>query len=326
MAQDRKLSDEEVQALLDGATAQSGLNERAQIEHTGPVKEFVFGQDDLTLLGDYYALRVINERFSRLARVIFQPMLHLQPRITSLEPTVQTYAEYCETIGRFMSLSTSRVEELRGSIMIVMPPSLISIATDAYYGGAIRQLNQVRGEFTGTEQRILEIITEDIKDKLCEAWRDLMEITLSDTSFEENAQFASFVDAKETIITCTFQVQLPDVEPLNLDMLYPIQTLKPIASQLRSRVQTDVASDDLSWKERLESAVMRVPLNLTAVIAEPTITMSTVYSLLGGETLPVSFSQSLDVRLDQNPFFTAEIGEVNGTRALSLKNPAMDQS
>ena len=40
------------------------------------VRPFVFGSDDLSLLGDYYALRLINERFARLARSIFYQCLN----------------------------------------------------------------------------------------------------------------------------------------------------------------------------------------------------------------------------------------------------------
>ena len=42
------------------------------------VRPFQFGSDDLSLLGDYYALRMINERFARMARQVFLPMLRMQ--------------------------------------------------------------------------------------------------------------------------------------------------------------------------------------------------------------------------------------------------------
>ena len=66
----RKLSSDEVSALMEGLqsgeiTANSGLNNDVE------VTDFTFGSDNLELLGDYYALRLINERFARLVRSIF---------------------------------------------------------------------------------------------------------------------------------------------------------------------------------------------------------------------------------------------------------------
>ena len=66
----RKLSSDEVSALMEGLqsgdiTANSGLNNDVE------VTDFTFGSDNLELLGDYYALRLINERFARLVRTIF---------------------------------------------------------------------------------------------------------------------------------------------------------------------------------------------------------------------------------------------------------------
>jgi flagellar motor switch protein FliM len=59
----------------------SGLDDQVDQANSGSgskdadVKEFDFGSDDLSLLGNYYALRVINERFSRMSRAVFLPML-----------------------------------------------------------------------------------------------------------------------------------------------------------------------------------------------------------------------------------------------------------
>jgi len=314
----RNLSEDEVEALLQGAETDSHINSRASVEHTGPVSEFRFGDDDLSLLGDFHALRVINEKFARLVRVIFQPMLHIQPRINCALPIVKPYGEYCDTISRFMSLSTSRVEELRGSIMVVMPPDLISMATDTYYGGAIKKPTKLSNEFTGTERRILEILTEDIKKTLVKAWQDLTSTTFADTSYEENPQFASFVDGQESVVVCRFEISLPDVDPLNLDILYPIQTLKPIAPKLRSQVQADVGESDLSWTERLQAAVSEIPITVSAVLVESKLQISKLTGLLEGETMIIAPPEDLKLKISNRTYFRGDMGEVDGCRAASV--------
>lgn len=316
MASSRKLSEEEVNALITGLEAEDGP---ARLHRAGEeVRDFVFGSDDLSLLGDYYALRVINERFSRLARSVFQPMLRVQPRISPFPPRVQTFDEYVATVDSFMSLTTSRIDELRGSQMIVLNPDFISTLTNAYYGGSLRLRTQKRNDFTATETRVIEIVTNGLNRNLQAAWYDLVPLTFSDTAREENVQFASFVDGGDTVIVCSFVVQLPEIEPATFDILYPLQTLKPIAAQLRSRMQSDVIDDDLSWRERLENAVLSVPLRFSAELARPTVPLGRLMALKSGDVHPIQIGEALRVHVQDKPVYLADIGDVGGTRAITV--------
>ena len=70
----RKLSTEEVNALMDGLKS-GDLSESTSVKDGSAIeyKKFNFGSDDLSLLGDYYALRLINERFARTGKRSISP-------------------------------------------------------------------------------------------------------------------------------------------------------------------------------------------------------------------------------------------------------------
>ncbi len=317
MASTRKLSSDEVNALIDGLNAEStapSLN----VAETAEVRPFQFGSDDLTLLGDYYALRMINERFARMARQVFLPMLRIQPRISSFPPEVKTFDEYTASIENFMSLNISRLEELRGNMLTVLSPSFISILTNAYYGGKIAPLPQKKAEFTTTEERIIELVNSGLNENLEAAWRDLTPVNIVYQNREINPQFASFVDASELVIICSFVVQLPNIDAASFDIIYPLQTLKPIAAQLRSRVQTDKTNDDQSWRDQMERAVLEIPLDLTARLSEPTVTMNKLIRLQVGDVFPINLGEGVSVLLENRPFYQGELGDVGGQAAVSL--------
>ena len=109
----KKLTSDEVNALMEGLQSSSQTGAAVDVATSNEVRPFAFGEDDLSLMGDYYALRLINERFARFARTVFQPMLRVQPRISSFPPEVKTFDEYSSSLDSFMSLSTYRIEELR---------------------------------------------------------------------------------------------------------------------------------------------------------------------------------------------------------------------
>ena len=206
MSSSSKLSKNEVEALIsgldegdvaDGSTLDSASDKQ--------IRDFKFGSDDLSLLGDYYALRVINERFARFSRTVFQPMLRYQPRVTAINPTVKTFEDYTFASESFMSLTLARIEFLRGSLMMVISPDLISKLTNAYYGGnTLISKSAQRSDFTSTEDRIIEIITDGLIEALELAWADLIKLEFSEVTREENMQFVSFVDDLEQVICCAF--------------------------------------------------------------------------------------------------------------------------
>ena len=315
----RKLSSDEVSALMDGL--QNGeISTNSGVNNDIEVTDFKFGSDNLELLGDYYALRLINERFARLVRSIFLPMIRIQPKINPFPPEVKTYDEYSAGLNSFMSLTTSRVEELRGSMLLVLEPSFISVLTNCYYGGKLANFPTTKAEFTATEDRIIEIVSDGIGQCLETAWKDLMPITIRQQSREVNPQFATLVEAADSVIICSFVVQLPNIDSASFDVIYPLQTLKPIASLLRSRVQSDVVDDDASWRERLEKAVLNIPLPISAILSEPSLSLSKLVKLKEGDVVNLAPIDGVDFFVNDKLLFKAEIGETNGQVAVSLKN------
>jgi flagellar motor switch protein FliM len=321
MAASKKLTSEEVDALIAGLGDDSEALDSVSSVEALEVKSFSFGSDDLSLLGDYYALRMINERFCRFARSVFLPMLRIQPRISSFPPEVKTFDEYSADADSFMSLTTSRLEELRGNSLLVVAPNFISLLTNAYYGGtAVRPLRRVPGEFTATEQRVIEIISGGLMTAMQNAWKDLTPVSFAIQSHEENMQFASFVDNSETVIVCTFLVQLPGSEPATFDVVYPLQTLKPIASLLRSRVQSEFVTEDLSWRQKLERVILNIPLVVTAELARPKVSMKNLLNLQDGDTFPMQVNNGIKVLVEGKTLFNAELGQVGPQAALYLRD------
>ena len=314
----KKLTSDEVNALMEGLQ-DSAHTVNIDVSSSDDVRPFAFGEDDLSLMGDYYALRQVNERFARQARTVFLPMLRIQPRITSFAPEVKTFDEYCASIDTFMNLNVSRIEELRGPVLLAIPPKFISTLTASYYGGTINSGGGSRSEFTSTEERVIELVSDGLNDALMMSWRDLMLITLTEQGREVNTQFASVVDGSELVIICSCVIQLPGAGSDTLDLVYPLQTLKPIASQLRSRVQSDATQDNISWREMMEKAILNIPLNLSALLGQPVMSVGNMTRLKTGDVVPIVVNEGVTVKIEDKPFFTGEIGEVAGKSAISLK-------
>lgn len=313
----RKLSASEVASLVKGLGAAEGSASDAG-DLAGRVKPWRLGESEPVTAQDFHALRMINERFCRIARRVFLPLLRLQPRLSAFPPEIRSFDEYRDTLENFVSLTTSRINELRGNQMIVMTPAFVSVLTDSYFGGALRRSGSRRAEFTATEQRVIEIVTDGLNTALEAAWRDLTGLTFATVSREENLQFATFVDGKDPVVVCSFMVQLPGVEPEMVDILYPLQTLRPLAGQLRSRMQSEVVDDDAGWRQRLRHAILSVPLGVNVQLCAPVIDLRRLMRLQPGALLPASIPDRVSLRLGGQSLTEAELGEVSGRLALRI--------
>jgi flagellar motor switch protein FliM len=270
------------------------------------------------LLGDYYALRLINERFARTVRSVFLPLLRVQPRISSFPPEVKSYEEYSSGLDAFMSMTNSRIDELRGSMLTVLPPNFVNLCTSSRYGGKLEVSETNRTEFTSTEEKIIEVVNEGIAKVLEQSWKDLTPITIKFHSREQNPQFAAFVESSDLIIVCSFVMQLPKVDSMSFDIVYPLQTLKPVSSLLRSRVQSDVVETNLSWRDKLEKAVLEVPLKVQSNLSEPVVSMSKLLRIKEGDTLNINVDDTVDFYVSNQKYFKAEMGEVKGNASVKL--------
>ena len=146
-----------------------------------------------------------------------------------------------------------------------------------------------------------------------------MLISLLEQGRETNTQFASVVDGSELVIICSFMVQLPNAEADTIDIVYPLQTLKPIAAQLRSRVQSDNSQDNISWREKMENAILNIPLGITALLGQPLMSVGGLTRLEVGDVLPMNVGEGVTVKVQEHPIFIGEIGEVAGKSAISLQ-------
>ena len=120
------------------------------------------------------------------------------------------------------------------------------------------------------------------------------------------------------MIICSFVVQLPNIDAANFDIIYPLQILKPIASQLRSRVQSDISDNDETWRERMEKAVLEIPLKIKAKLSEPKLSMKTLINLKQGDVFPIQIGEGVEILMDEELLFKGEIGEVSGQAAINL--------
>ncbi len=317
MSSSRKLSNEEVAALLEGLEDGS-LAVGAGAVPTKDYQPYALGADDANLLGDLYTLRLINERFGRQFRNILLPMLRFAPRVQTLPPETRRFDEYLASLDPFLGLTTLRVDELKGSILATVPARLISILVNSFFGGRGDSPITRSSEFTPTEERMIQIVMEGATKTLTDAWKEVYEANFEVMASEMNPAFLSFIEGNEQIVICSFVVQLPFAKSATIELVYPLQMLKLIAPLLRSKVQRVGENRDENWATRLRDAIMEIPLVIAPRVAEPTVDLTQLLRLRAGAVIAIEPFNDVPVYIEGHSLFNGRIGEKDGKMAVSI--------
>ena len=317
MTPTRKLSNEEVSALIEG------LNDGSIDPNSKPTKKveyrpYVFGGEDAGLLGDLHTLRLINERFGRQLRNVLLPMLRFMPRISTLAPETRRFDEYVRGAEAFVSFTTARADALKGMILIQFPPKLISILVNSFFGGRGNCGVTHQSEFTPTEERILQVVIEGSLKTLEESWKEVYPVSFDFMTSETNPAFTSFIEGQEAVIISSFVVQLPYADPATIDILYPRQALKQIATILRSKIQRVGDGRDLKWEARLLEAIQEIQLSFIPRIATPVLTIGELLQLREGMVIDIQTFEQVRIYVAEEPLLEGIVGEQDGQLAVRI--------
>src|SRR6187431_2729252 len=154
------LSQDEVDALLQGITGESQKLEQEEVQ-VGGIRDYNLASQERIVRGRMPTMEIINERFARNVRVGLFNFIRKSPEVSIGGIKVQKYSAFLREIVVPTNFNIVSVRPLRGSGLIVCDPSLVFAVVDALFGGNGKLHARIEGrEFSATEQRIIQRLVE----------------------------------------------------------------------------------------------------------------------------------------------------------------------
>lgn len=320
MSSDLNLSQEEIEALRQGI-ADGSIASNAGVMPDGDVAPYAFGAgEEERSFGELHALHLLNERLARGMRQVFQPMLRVQPKVSAAPVLLDNFESYSDAFGDFLSLNVIRMDPLRGHGMVVLRPDLVGALVDAYYGGRGEPPAHRLSEFTPAEDRVIQSLLERIFTTLSAAWEDIFELQFGKVSSESHPQFLSFLDPDDAVVVTPFVVTLPRGITSTIDIVYPLQALKPLMPLLRMRVISEPGEPDPLWDKRLRTALLDIELPVRSILSEPLMPLRSIVNLKPGDVIPISLPEELHMLVERTTFGVGTPGEANGNAAIRIRS------
>jgi len=312
------LSQEEVDALLEGVTGESQKSVEEAAD-SGEVRAYNISSQERIVRGRMPTMEIVNERFARNLRVGLFNFIRRSPEVSVGPVTVQRYSAFLRELAVPTNFNIVAIRPLRGSGLIVCEPSLVFGVIDTLYGGIGKFQTRIEGrDFSATEQRVINRVVDVITEEYKKAWRGIYPLELEYQRSEMQPQFANIATPSEIVISTSFQLEIGDITG-SIHMCFPYSTLEPIRDVLYSSTQGDSMEVDKRWVNVLTREIQAAELTLVAELARADATVETLLGLKKGDFIELERKPRIQATVDGVPIFECNYGTHNAKYAIRVE-------
>jgi len=314
------LSQEEIDALLSGideGAVDTTPEEPAYAEED--IKPFDFRNYTIAARLKMPGLEVVNDYFGRGFRGVLSSMLREVVDVVALPIKLERFKDFLNRIPVPTSLHLFRLEPLRGQCLLNIESRLVFAFVERFLGGSGRRMTRVEGrEFTSIEQRLIRRVVEAALAELEKAWRGIHPVKPQYVRSEINPQFARVLQPDETVVVCTFNLELEDLRGEVL-ICYGLGTLQPVKDKLYSPFQREEDADPY-WRQQIEDIIRSVVVELVVPLGSATVSGKDLLELAVNDIIELDtpIDEPLPVYVEGIKKILGELGIYRGHKALRV--------
>ncbi len=311
------LSQEEVDALLEGVTGESQSYKADAVDSSG-VRSYDISSQERIVRGRMPTMEIVNERFSRNFRVGLFNFIRRSPEISIGPVSVQKYSAFLRELAVPTNFNIVAVRPLRGNGLIVCEPTLVFGIIDTLYGGAGKYHTRIEGrDFSLTEQRVINRLVDVIRTEYEKAWKGIYPIQLDYLRSEMQPQFANIATPSEIVVATSFHLEIGEISG-SVHFCIPYATLEPIRDVLYSTTQGDSMEVDRRWINVLTQEIQSAEVTLVAELARADTTIEQLLAMRPGDFIELEREPRIKASIDGIPVFECQYGTHNSKYAIKV--------
>ena len=312
------LSQEEVDALLEGVTGES--QKLVEEDHErGDVRAYNISSQERIVRGRMPTMEIVNERFARNLRVGLFNFIRRSPEISVGPVTVQRYSAFLRELAVPTNFNIVAIRPLRGSGLIVCEPALVFGVIDTLYGGIGKFQSRIEGrDFSATEQRVINRMIDVITAEYKKAWSGIYPLELEYQRSEMQPQFANIATPSEIVISTSFQLEIGEITGA-IHFCMPYASLEPIRDVLYSSTQGDSIEVDRRWVNVLTQEIQAAEVTLVAELARADATVEQLMGMKPGDFIELDRRQRIEITVEGVPVFECQYGTHNAKYAVRVE-------
>ncbi len=311
------LSQEEVDALLEGVTGESQKSVE-EVAEAGEIRSYNMSSQERIVRGRMPTMEIVNERFARNLRIGLFNFIRRSPEISVGPVQVQRYSAFLRELAVPTNFNIVAIRPLRGSGLIVCEPALVFGVIDTLYGGIGKFQTRIEGrDFSATEQRVINRLVDVISEEYKKAWRGIYPIELDYQRSEMQPQFANIATPSEIVISTSFQLEIAEITG-SIHFCMPYATMEPIRDVLYSSTQGDSIEVDRRWVTVLTREIQAAEVTLVAELARADATVEELLAMKPGDFIELGRQSRIEASVDGVPVFECQYGTHNAKYAIRI--------
>jgi flagellar motor switch protein FliM len=315
---DSFLSQEEVDALLEGVTGES-QKIVSEEQDLGAIRTYNISSQERIVRGRMPTMEIVNERFARNFRIGLFNFIRRSPEISVGTVQVQRYSAFLRELAVPTNFNIMAIRPLRGSGLIVCEPTLIFGVIDTLYGGIGKFQTRIEGrDFSATEQRVINRLVDVITDEYKKAWKGVYPLELEYQRSEMQPQFANIATPSEIVVATSFSLEIGEISG-SIHICMPYATLEPIRDVLYSSTQGDSMEVDKRWVNVLTQEIQSAEVRLVAELAKSDATVEQLIAMKPGDFIELERKPRIKAYIDGVPVFECQYGTHNKKYAIRIE-------
>lgn len=311
------LSQEEVDALLEGVTGES-QKAVEEVAEAGEIRAYNMSSQERIVRGRMPTMEIVNERFARNLRIGLFNFIRRSPEISVGPVQVQRYSAFLRELAVPTNFNIMAIRPLRGSGLIVCEPALVFGVIDTLYGGIGKFQTRIEGrDFSATEQRVINRLIDVIAEEYKKAWRGIYPLELEYQRSEMQPQFANIATPSEIVISTSFQLEIAEITG-SIHFCMPYATMEPIRDVLYSSTQGDSIEVDRRWVTVLTREIQAAEVTLVAELARADATVEELLAMKPGDFIELERQPRIEASVDGVPVFECQYGTHNAKYAIRV--------
>jgi flagellar motor switch protein FliM len=291
--------------------------DRRQRPRDGASHAAALGGANLNPFGDLHTLQHLSARLARSLRGVFEPLLRHELRTWAEPLSVQRLADYrAERPEGLTGWLPWAMSPGNGQALLIVDGKFALELLDLFFGGTGAVPHDMPAEFTPAAEAMLHRLGGMIAEPMAAAWEPLARLHFTPGRVEGNGAMIGGIDNDDPVVVTRFGIAKGNHKPVFVDIVYPVQALKPYAPSLTGKVLG--AAPDPAWQNGLAKAMMTVTFPVRSVLAEPVISLARLMELKEGDVIPITVAADVPVMVAKGRLGLGTVGTSNGRAAIKL--------
>ena len=296
---------------------------RSDLENV-EIKDYDFKRPERISKDQMRALHMLHEGFARNFAAFLSGFLRTIVEVRVASADQLTYAEFMAGLPNPTSFNLINIDgaDLEGQLCLEISPLIIYPIIDRLLGGSNHEVFIPQRPLTLIETRLVQRILTRAMTNLAEAWESVRKIEFRLGQMESNPHIVQIVPPNEVVVVIGFELKL-GARAGTMSLCIPFTVIEPLMDEIsaQSWFQAGRHRSDKQWSRLVADRIAEAQVEVTAILAETTMTVSDLHNLEVGDVIMTGKSADSPVTLyiESVPKFFADIGHHKKHRALRVR-------